>query len=436
MAAVEKQVSVSLSTADKVGTDRALNLGGKPVDTSETVTAGLCGTGGAASYGVRVARDIIQMNSTPNVGGLLWHMPLDARGLDPALDSLMEKFMQWTISDVRVCIKCLAPFATASGTAQIFYNKDPENPITSDPAKNILLIMRLCQSMQVSSKGELEFDLAPEELLFEPIVGPWRYCKSAKNPYTRLERFGEIGAAVRGPPAAGDGTAWTVTFTANFHFRNMTQQLPIVLLRAPNSSVLCQYDDDATKIYNPPSGGAGYNLDIKIKNNTGEPSLPDAVGSFYLTKPLEFYIHVKEGGDSRLTDGPVFPYHFLVTQFHYRSENPNGVFLTTATTINVGADFAEPILDKTKVSFPDTLSGFIVTETEPSSVRTPAGIMDVSELGKLPISSAPQSQTLRHRLLRALGFNSILPPGVVRDGVPATQNYVPKEGVAVRIVSK
>ncbi|APG77759.1 hypothetical protein [Wuhan arthropod virus 1] len=195
-------------------------IGGKiPITDNESPS--LISTGTGTTFVLRKAIPPVNMVKTGSeAGNTLFIENLDGLHGEPILTSLKTMFMKYRYVDLAIEYQCVAPFATASGSAQTFINPDPENPITTKPDDNLKTVMRLFGSKQLTARGEGGMHV--EKLALSGILDDWRYCKPATTSNIRMEEFGQVGLIVRAPPAIGDGTNWSVTLVATVQFKDAT----------------------------------------------------------------------------------------------------------------------------------------------------------------------------------------------------------------------
>jgi len=244
---------ISLATANDFSSDTLVPIAGGVLDVNENSRTGLFSTAGITSYTFRGDAGDFIMTSDSSKGDVVFSYnltPWDSN--DDVLTSLANRFIYFTIQNISIVFKCIAPWSTASGSMQFFYNPDPENTLSTDTAVALQQAMRLLQSKQLSSKGEGTVTCnVPAEQASQVFKG-MRYCKPATTPFPRAESFGYVGGVVRGVPSFGDGTQWTVTFVVTYVFRDATFNIP-----TSNFEIVVSDDVKAQSIVSA-SDGSGY----------------------------------------------------------------------------------------------------------------------------------------------------------------------------------
>lgn len=228
---------LSLATAQNLDEDTIVPIAGGTLNVNENARTGLFSTCGATAYTVRKDIGDYTMSSDSSKGDLVFFIDLNPKGFtDAVVDQLVKNFIYFQIGSISLTFKCIAPWSTASGSMQYFYNPDPENRLSDDPDIAIQQAMRLAQSKQLSSKGEAATvcNIPPE--LASQVFKTWRYCKQAATPNPRTESYGQLGGIVRGVPSLGDGTSWTVTMVATLMFHDMS-------FNSPSTTVSLVYDE-------------------------------------------------------------------------------------------------------------------------------------------------------------------------------------------------
>lgn len=223
-------LDVNLATASTTGSEPTLVQTGEGTvtDISENVRSAIGSTGGKTTYAFRKDYTVVTMSSDSTSGTTLATIDFNT-SIDPEVSNLAQRFILYKFSDITITFKCIAPWSTASGTAQVMVNPDPANPISATQATALLQAMRLLQSRQLSSKGEIEVTVRPMDLSL-PVFQEWRYCKPAG--YIRAERFGSLAAIVRGAPSTGDGTSWAVTVAGTAEFNMATYNVTSAAFRS------------------------------------------------------------------------------------------------------------------------------------------------------------------------------------------------------------
>lgn len=258
---------ISLATAQNLDHPTVIPIAGGTLDINENAREGLFSTNGSTAYTVRADIGDFIMTSDAEKGTSIFTYALTPLSAPDTLAAeLARRFIYFSIMNVSLVFKCIAPWSTASGSMQFFYNPDPENPLSSTLSVAIQQAMRLSQSKQLSSKGEAVVTCnIPTEQASQVFKG-FRYCKQASNPMPRTESFGFLGGIVRGQPTIGDGTAWTVTLAITFVFKDMTFNSPISQFQIVVSEDIISSEPVAS------NDGSGYIYMKTILPSTGKVS--------------------------------------------------------------------------------------------------------------------------------------------------------------------
>lgn len=244
---------ISLATANDFSSDTLVPIAGGVLDINENSRTGLFSTAGLTSYTYRGDAGDFIMTSDSVKGDTIFSYsltPWDSN--DEVLTSLANRFIYFSIQNISLVFKCIAPWSTASGSMQFFYNPDPENTLSADTSIAVLQAMRLLQSKQLSSKGEGTVTCnIPSEQASQVFKG-MRYCKPATTPMPRTESFGYVGGVVRGVPSFGDGTQWTATIVVTYVFKDATYNIP-----TSNFEIVVSDDVQSQSVVSA-SDGSGY----------------------------------------------------------------------------------------------------------------------------------------------------------------------------------
>jgi hypothetical protein len=177
---------------------------------------------GDSVYYFRIDAPTVKLVDPVVAGNTILSISVDAASLDEQIFALSQKFMYYQVENLQVTMKPTAPFATASGSVQLYYNPDPTNAEESDPAEALTKAMRIINSVQVTSKSEASLSIDKKNF-YNPVLGSdWRYCKNSLD--ERLNGYGVLKVVARAPPTQGDFAAWAVTIEGKVNFMGATEQ--------------------------------------------------------------------------------------------------------------------------------------------------------------------------------------------------------------------
>ncbi|APG77557.1 putative structural protein [Beihai sea slater virus 4] len=276
-----------LATA-QVSTPKVVPIGNnEAIQIDEFAKDAIVDTHGSTTYPFRLSLPPVKMTSTDLAGASLFEKTLDVN-ITTTTQELGKQFIYYKYVSLAINLRCTAPWSTASGSAQIYFNPDPENPIPSDRSAAMDFVMRLFGSKQLSSKGEITAEF-PVSNFAAPMFGKWRYCRAGENSQPRLEQFGTVGAIVRGSPTEGDYAIWTMTMTGAIQFRAATI----------NSTI-------STREFHYQSTSVASDWSIIDVQNINQPLLryskafqgPDSAGMFYSDDADTVYVIVSQDGQS------------------------------------------------------------------------------------------------------------------------------------------
>lgn len=357
----------SSSDGPKVGV-----ASGPPMDVSETSSSVMQATSGLMRVHFRTSKAPIVMTSTNIAGDSLLRVVLDT-DIDSALASAKNDYMFYKFDTIAIALHPVAPFSTASGSAQVYFNTDPLNPINSaTTSNNLKAAMRLNQSKQVLAKGTIESILSSDDMT-SPVYGSWRYSRTGSQ---RDSSFGELGVLVRTPPNQADVTTWSVTITGSVAFSNMTYNIPSALLRSYS-----QLNITNTYARNSTTGdGSTYIIfegtAVDLNNN-----LPASAGRFHSDHTVYTTALITTNGYSERYNLEFDELNYVVTG--------DTVMLSAALSLIRNTDL-EDLSSATVETGLTTLSGnFVYTVPGTSSINA------------IPISSTPQDyQTYKNSVSR------------------------------------
>lgn len=163
-----------------------------------------------------------KLTSNDEYGKVIGVIPLDKSSF-PTVTANFQNFINWNILDLQLDLTNVAPFATASGSVQVFYVNDPSNGfILGKNAKEIML--RQATSQNLKAKDSLSLELPTDKL---GVPGQpsnmFKMCIPQKVPL--FNRYGAIVIAVRATPSIGDGALFTATLSGSIGFYGMTKNI-------------------------------------------------------------------------------------------------------------------------------------------------------------------------------------------------------------------
>lgn len=358
---------------------------GTRTNVDENVESKLQGTGGMVSYPLRVALAPITVASGDQAGAVKLTVPLDDFVEDTQVAALKQRFMFYKISDVVMNIQSVSPWSTASGSVQVFYNKDPENSIAGQSGTvPIRLALRLLRSQQASAKMKDNFALDNSELTLAPLSSDWRFCKKGASPYPRLERYGDIMIAVRAVPATGDGVLYTVTLAANILFKDATFNSTLSAYKVPfksneNLNAELEIVDGSMNIL--------LNLDPIDHDN----QLLTASGDFRLNTPAQIVLEIADASDD---DAPTERYNITFSQGAFNADS-DGLTLVISTTITATNQHQTPVVSNFDILTPEVpdfkkLTGWLVYLSENDNFT-----FSGHNMGTMPVAIMPQPTKVR-----------------------------------------
>ncbi len=315
--------------------------GGRSVPITETASQVLGGTTGSTDYAFKVARSVATMasgdESTPS-GSTLAIIPIDGEFADPTLVSLKSKFMFYRVKNVTLILKCISPWSTASGTAQVAYNLDPENLIASGVTgneKRLEQSVRFMRSQQVSAKTDLVTQIPDEELNNLVTPGSWRWCKPGASAYARLERYGDLMIVVRGAPVLGEGSSWAITVEGMVQFSHPTVQSDSTTMR---SSKYIDFQRQLPMVLE--RDGPALNL---IITSTIGAATKNTAGTVNVAEPMNpITLYVKQAGGP---DEPHEKYTLTLQAGTYVAAGNGDTTMVFKTLIGTTTQFSDPVLD-------------------------------------------------------------------------------------------
>lgn len=326
-------MDVSIATAQKSETPTSINVGGgQKFDVSDVPTKTLHTTAGKTIYTFRVDIPGVSIISTSAAGAILYITALDGAFGDEALIKLKEKFIYYRLVDLVVTFRSISPFATASGSAQIFVNPDPSNPVSQTPATALLQAMRLLGSGQLSSKSELTMVLSSADWNSRVWDSQWRYCKTAGTP--RAESFGFLCGICRAPPAKGDGAQWAMTLSGSVELCDATinSVTTVGRIRVESVSAIPTIDvnvhEAADTVF---IVSIGYNTNI-------DP--PDSAGNMVLDYPVRGSITFTDIDDTTYEE--TYPLDFAECDYVTATGTTRRVVLRTEIHARRGTDITTP----------------------------------------------------------------------------------------------
>nr|WPV62221.1 MAG: putative structural protein [Wufeng shrew hepe-like virus 1] len=329
---------ISIATAQKSESPTTIDVGGgQKFDVSDLQSTQLHSTAGENCYPFRIDIPGTAITSTSTAGTILYLRQLDG-AFDDVQTALKDKFIYYRIIDLVVTLRSVSPFSTASGSAQVFVNPDPSNPISDTPATALLQGMRLIGSGQLSSKAEMTFKLDSKDFKTRVWNSEWRYCKSAGNP--RAELFGFLAVIARASPAKGDGAYWSMTLSGNVQYRDMTYNTTTSAARAR----FAQNGDFTQTISMPEPNDALYLLEFHVPVSEG---FPVSSGQAMLDEPIRGTVSITEdGGDQDYVE--TYPFDFSNAPYNSTksgsTEPVTTMVFTTEVLIRRGTDITAPYI--------------------------------------------------------------------------------------------
>jgi len=288
-------MEVSLATAESDDSSLTVPISAPTdfkLDIDEHARSTFLSTKGGCVYPIRKALAPVTMTSNNATGDILFVQSLDVT-MDPIFATLAQRFIYYRFISIALAFRTTAPWGTASGSAQILVNPDPENPISTDKVESIQQSMRLMESRQLSSKGEITAQV-PIHTFNNPILGGFRWCKSAAVSNPRLQSYGQLAMIVRGVPAFSDGTSWTCTLTAAIEFSMATFNSSLASYKIGINSTI-----DHTKDAIVPSTNGSNDFLVSL---TGSTTGKASTGYFSSFNPIEGTVKLTEPTDD---DPPV-----------------------------------------------------------------------------------------------------------------------------------
>lgn len=315
-------------------------------------------TTGVATFQVKANLGAFQLTSDDAYGKIIFVSNINPEMTELSA-SLAKQYVNYRITHLSVTVRNVSPFASASGSIQLAYINDPNNIITLG-SDNIETLIRQTNSRQVGAKDTLDFDFDQTHLNVLGAPSGWKFCKPRGMPI--FDRYGTIGAAVRGVPSVGDGAQFVVSVAATFEFFGMTYNLDTSLrYEGLADTGLAKGVTIAECSYSTEYG----NYELSVGQEMAMPmSLePNTFYTCYFASPRDFEIAITDNQGRKIT----FPCQMRVCRLKYTSAT-HGVYYFTARTQRM-ANLNRPYESVRVTPLNDTCTAMLTVPVSDSDTR-------------------------------------------------------------------